>query len=366
MTAPFLDLIAQYKSIKNEIDAGIARVIAHATFAGGPEVEAFEKEFAAYCGAPHCVGLSSGTAALELLLRAYEVKAGDEVTMPANTFFATAEAVIFAGATPVFVDVFEETGLMDLALLAKAITKKTRVIIPVHLFGQPADMDPILAIASAKKILVIEDSCQAHGALYKGRRAGTLSDSAAFSFYPGKNLGAYGEAGAITTDDGAIADRVRLLREHGAKTKYKHLIVGRNERMDGMQGAVLRAKLPHLDDWNARRRKHALRYRTLLKDLKNITVMSEQPDCESNYHLFVIRVKNRDTVRQKLTGLGIGTGIHYPIPLHLLPACAPLGYHAGDFPVSEQLAREILSLPMFPEMTEQQQDAVIAALRSAL
>lgn len=366
MKIPFVDLHAQYASMQSEIDGAIARVIANSTFAGGPEVAAFEKEFAVYCGAERCVGLSSGTAALELLLRAYEIGPGDEVIMPANTFFATAEAAMMVGATPVLVDVHERSGLIDPNLIEKAITVKTRAIIPVHLFGQPADMEEILAIARAKKILVIEDACQAHGARYRGKRAGALADAAAFSFYPGKNLGAFGDAGAITTGDAAVADYVMMFREHGMKKKYEHLIPGRTERMDGMQGAILRAKLKHLDDWNARRRSHAARYRELLAGMKNVTILSAGPELDEGrpadrdhvYHLFVIRVPNRDAVRAELLAAGIETGIHYPIPIHLQPAAAGLGYHAGDFPVSERLAKEILSLPMFPEMTEEQQNEI--------
>ncbi len=366
MKIPLVDLHAQYVSMQSEIDTAIARVIENSTFAGGPEVAAFEKEFAAFCEVPRCVGLSSGTAALELLLRAYGLKPGDEVILPANTFFATAEAVIFAGGRPVLVDAVEDTGLIDVKKIAEAITPKTRVIIPVHLFGQPADMDEILTLAKAKKILVIEDACQAHGATYNGKRTGSLADAAAFSFYPGKNLGAFGDAGAITTGDAVVADYVTMFREHGMKKKYEHLIVGRTERMDGMQGAILRAKLSHLDAWNQKRRAHAARYRELLAGMKNVTIMSEQPNREHIYHLFVIRIPNRDIVKAKLLDVGIETGIHYPIPIHLQPAAASLGYHAGDFPVSERLATEMLSLPLYPEMTEQQQDHVVKALRSAL
>lgn len=366
MKIPFVDLHAQYMAMQSEIDTAIARVISNSAFAGGPEVAAFEKEFAAYCGAARCVGLSSGTAALELLLRAYEIGPGDEVIMPANTFFATAEAAMMVGAVPVLVDVREESGLINPDLIAKAITPKTRAIIPVHLFGQPADMDEILEIARAKKIIVIEDACQAHGARFNDKRTGSLADAAAFSFYPGKNLGAFGDAGAITTGNSAIADYVTMFREHGMKKKYEHLIPGRTERMDGIQGAILRAKLSHLDAWNQKRRAHAARYRELLAGMKNVTIMSEESNREHIYHLFVIRVPNRDAVRAQLLAAGIETGIHYPIPIHLQPAAAGLGYREGDFPVSERLAKEILSLPMFPEMSDEQQDHVVSALRSVL
>lgn len=375
MAVPFLDLHAQYRSIQSEIDDGIARVIRNSTFAGGPEVAAFEKEFAAYCGASHCVGLSSGTAALELILRAYGIGTGDEVIIPANTFFATAEAIIMTGATPVLVDALEDSGLIDPLKIAKVITKKTKAIVPVHLFGQPAHMDEILAIARPKKLIVIEDSCQAHGATYtsagsraidEGRpatqRTGSLADAAAFSFYPGKNLGAFGDAGAVTTGDAAIADTIRLFREHGMRKKYEHEIVGRTERMDGMQAAVLRAKLPHLDEWNAQRRKIAARYREALASM-NVRMMH---DDNGVVHLFVIRVAHRDRVREKMREQGIDTGIHYPYPLHLIPPLKSLGYKKGDFPVSEALAGDILSLPMFPELTDAQQDSVLEALKKVL
>ncbi len=365
MSVPFLDLGAQYRSLKTEIDDGIARVIAKTAFAGGPEVAAFEQEFAAYCGAPHCVGLSSGTAALELLLRAWGIGPGHEVIVPTHTFFATAEAVSLVGATPVFTDVLR-SGLMDPAAIPKVLTAKTKVIIPVHLYGQPADMDAILAIARPKKIIVIEDSCQAHGAVYKGKRTGNLADAAAFSFYPGKNLGAYGEAGAITTADPGVAENVRLLREHGSKTKYEHIVVGRNDRMDGIQGAILRAKLPKLDGWNARRCALAKRYQSLLAGVPGIGFIADDADRESVYHLFVIRVKDRRKTQAMLTDRGVGTGIHYPIPLHLQRVYSSLGHKRGDFPVAEAMTDEILSLPMFPEMTEQQQDAVVTAVKECL
>ncbi len=363
MNVPFLDLAAQYRTIRTNIDAGIARVIEKTTFAGGPEVEAFEREFAAYCAVPHCVGVSSGTAALELLLRAYEIGPGAEVIVPTHTFFATAEAVSLTGATPVFVDVLDGSALLDPRTLTQAITPRTRAIIPVHLYGQPADMDAILTIARRGKIPVIEDACQAHGARYGGKRVGSLADAAAFSFYPGKNLGAYGEAGAVTTGDATIADRVRLLREHGSKIKYEHIAVGRNDRMDGMQGAVLRAKLPHLDAWNATRRGLAKRYREQLADVPSVRWIEEDAGREHVYHLCVIRLHDRDRARQTLGRRGIGTGVHYPIPLHLQQVYASLGHRRGDFPVAEKICDEILSLPMFPEMTEAQQDAVVEALR---
>ncbi len=373
MNVPFLDLGAQYRTIKPEIDAAIARVIANTSFAGGPEVAAFEKEFAAYCEAPYCVGMSSGTAALELLLRAYDIGSGDEVIVPTHTFFATAEAVSLVGAKPVFVDVLAGSGLMDPSKIEAVITPATRAIIPVHLYGQPADMDAILSIARPRKILVFEDACQSHGALYKAKKAGSLADGAAFSFYPGKNLGAYGEAGAVTTSDAVADGRMRLFREHGSKTKYEHEVVGRNDRMDGIQGAVLRAKLPHLDDWNAKRRELMKRYKMLSKGLSGIEWIAEDPDREHVYHLCVIRIKStqrgpsaRSAVQKALAERGIGTGIHYPIPMHLQKVYSSFGHKRGDFPAAEAMTDEILSLPLFPEMTEPQQDAVIEALKAVL
>ncbi len=362
MSVPFIDLQAQYAALREEIDGAIQRVIRSCAFSGGPEVAAFEQAFARYCGVQHCAGVSSGTAALELLLRAYGIGPGDEVITTANTFFATAEAISLAGARPVFVDVEEETALLDPSLLEAAISPRTRAVIPVHLYGQPADMDAIRRIAGEHRLIVIEDSCQAHGARHRGKRAGALGDAAAFSFYPGKNLGAYGEAGAVTTDDAAIAERVQLLRDHGSRKKYEHEVVGRNDRMDGIQGAILAAKLPHLDDWNRLRRGHVERYRSLLGKNPAIRFFAEKDGRESAHHLFVIRVPERDRVQAELRSRGIDTIIHYPFPLHLQRAYRELGHREGDFPVTERLAREILSLPLFPELTEEQIRAVTDTL----
>ena len=365
---PLVDLRAQYLSIQGDIDSAMNRVLLSTAFAGGPEVEMFEHAFAAYCGRTHCLGLSSGTAAIELLLRAYGIGAGDEVITVPNTFFATAEAVSMTGALPVFVDIDEETALMNPALLEAAITPKTKAIIPVHLYGQSAPMDAIMEIARRHGLRVIEDCAQAHGAEWKGQRAGTFGDAASFSFYPGKNLGAYGEAGAITTDDGTVAEFVRLFREHGSETKYAHRIIGRNERMDGLQGAVLGAKLPYLDRWNEARRAHATRYREVLSDEPRIRYIETHPDALHAQHLMVIRIPapDRDRVRTHLNDAGIGAGIHYPIPLHLQECYRDLGHKPGDFPVAERLAHEILSLPLYPEMTEEQIGRVVGTLREAL
>ncbi|TSC80415.1 MAG: DegT/DnrJ/EryC1/StrS aminotransferase [Candidatus Peregrinibacteria bacterium Gr01-1014_25] len=366
MIVPFLDLQAQYRSLKPELDAAVGHVLATSTYVLGPSVRAFEESFAAFCGTRHCVGVASGTAALELLLRAYGIGQGDEVITVANSFFASAEAISLVGATPVLVDCRADDALIDVDAVEAAVTARTKAIIPVHLYGQCADMDGLRATAARHRLVLIEDACQAHGAGYKGARAGSLADAAAFSFYPGKNLGAYGEAGAITTNDGAIAERVRMLREHGMPRKYEHALVGRNDRMDGIQGAVLGVKLPHLDGWNAQRRAHARRYRNSLADSAGVTLLTEHPDREHGYHLFVIRVPERDRVRAALAEHGINAGVHYPIPIHLQAAYADRGWKRGDFPEAEAQANDVLSLPMFPELTDAQIDAVVTALRAAL
>jgi dTDP-4-amino-4,6-dideoxygalactose transaminase len=366
MIVPFLDLPAQHASLRPELEEVFARVLASCAFSGGPEVEAFERDFAAYVGVAHGVGVSSGTAALELLLEAYGVGAGDEVIMPALTFFATAEAISRVGATPVFVDVEDATALIDPRLVGGAITPRTKAIIPVHLYGQPADLEPIVALAAEHRLIVIEDSCQAHGASYRGRRTGSLAHAAAFSFYPGKNLGACGEAGAITTDDAAVATVVRKLRDHGAAHKYEHELVGHNHRMDGLQAGFLRVKLAHLDAWNRKRRALAALYRELLADVPGVTLVREQDGVEGVYHLFVIRVAARDQVQAKLAEAGIGTLIHYPVPVHLQAAYRRRALPAGSFPVSERIAGAALSLPMFPELTEAQLRHVAGTLARIL
>jgi dTDP-4-amino-4,6-dideoxygalactose transaminase len=358
-TVPFLDLQAQFRAIEPEIRRGIDDVLSSSAYILGPAVVQFERDFAAYCEAAHCVALNSGTAALALVLQAYGIGRGDEVITAANTFFATAEAVSEIGAEPVLVDCDPGTALIDVDRIEAAITPRTRALLPVHLYGQPADMAPILEIGRRRGLVVIEDACQAHGATYRGRRAGGLADAAAFSFYPGKNLGAYGDAGAITTNDARIAEAVRRLRDHGSPEKYVHTEIGWNERMDGLQGAVLNVKLAHLDRWNASRRAHAELYRSLLPD--RATPFTALPDTEGVYHLFVVRVRDRDQVKQALADRGIGTGIHYPVPVHLQPAYAGR-WKAGAFPHAEQLAREILSLPMFAELAADDIRAVTEAL----
>lgn len=355
---PFLDLKAQYRSIKAEIDAAVLRVLASAEFALGSEVAAFEQRFADYCGAKHCVALNSGTSALHLAMLAAGIGPGDEVISVPFTFVATIAAIEYAGARPVLVDVDRTTATMDPAQIERAITPRTKAIMPVHLHGQPADMDPILEIARKKNILVIEDAAQAHGAEYKGRRCGSLADIAAFSFYPGKNLGAYGEGGAVVTSNDQYAKLVRMMRDWGQEEKYHHVIRGFNYRMEGFQGAILGVKLKYLEQWTEARRAHARRYSELLAPL-GIEVPVEAPNTRHVFHVYAIRVPDRDRVQKEFQAAGIATAIHYPIPVHLQKAFAQLGYKPGDFPISEQLAATVLSLPMYPEMSEEQLREVV-------
>ncbi|MGH9943276.1 MAG: DegT/DnrJ/EryC1/StrS family aminotransferase [Pyrinomonadaceae bacterium] len=370
MTVPFVNLQAQYRAIKSEIDEAVGRVLESAAFILGREVEAFERAFAEYCGAAHCVGVNSGTAAIQLAVSACGIGAGDEVIVPANSFFATAEAVSTAGARPCFVDADARSFNLDVNQIEAAITPRTRAVMPVHLYGQPADLAPIFELAARHNLAVIEDAAQAHGALYKGRRVGALGRVGCFSFYPGKNLGAYGEGGAVVTDDPEIARRVRLLREHGSEQKYRHEVVGYNFRLEGIQGAVLGVKLKYLDQWNDLRRAHAARYRELLGDLETaaaLTLPRELDYARHIYHLFVVQLDGREHVQQQLSAAGVQTGIHYPIPIHLQPAyAASHGHRPGDFPAAERLSARVLSLPMFPELTIKQIERVAEALRSAI
>ncbi len=368
---PLIDLKAQYATIKFEIDAAIQRVIETTSFINGPDVQTFEQEFARYCGAAHAVGVASGTAALQLALQACGVQPGDEVITVAHTFCATAEAIVHVGARPVFVDIDPQTYTISPEAAARAITPRTKAIVPVHLYGMPADMDAIQALAQQHGLVIIEDAAQAHGATYKGQSVGTLGHAACFSFYPGKNLGAYGDAGAVTTNDPALAQRVLALRDHGRavrpdgkRAKYEHDQVGYGERLDTLQAAVLRVKLRHLPDWTARRQAIAQRYLELLADMP-IGLPFVPTDCEPVWHLFVIRVPHRAEVQAYLAAQGIETGIHYPIPLHLQKSFAGLGYRAGDLPHTEAAAQEILSLPIYPELSEEQQAHVARALRAA-
>ena len=361
---PYLDLPGQYQSIKPEIDAAVLKVLASAQYILGDEVSAFEREFAAFCGAKEAVALNSGTSALHLALLAAGIGDGDEVITVPFTFVATVATIVYAGARPVFVDIDPRTYTMAPDQIERAITPRTKAIMPVHLYGHPADMDPILEIARRRGLIVIEDAAQAHGADYRGRRCGSMGELAGFSFYPGKNLGAYGEGGALTTNDPALARKVRLLRNWGEERRYEHSIKAYNYRMDGIQGAILRVKLKYLERWTEQRRAHAATYHRLLANA-GIGLPDEQPECRHVYHVFAVRLQHRDATRDHLQAAGIQTGVHYPIPVHLQPAYADLGYHRGDFPVSEAVAREVLSLPIYPELTLEQLETVASAVRVA-
>jgi dTDP-4-amino-4,6-dideoxygalactose transaminase len=360
---PLVDLRRQHEQLKTEIDAAIARVFASSQFVLGPEVKAFEDEFAAYCGTAAAVACANGTDALELALWGAGVRPGDEVITVANTFAATAEAIIRCGAAPRFVDVSPDTLLMDLDQVEAAITDRTVAVVPVHLFGSCVDMEALMAIAHRRGVKVIEDAAQAHGAVTNGRRAGSIGDAGCFSFYPGKNLGAAGDAGAVITSNLELAARLRQARDHGRVGKYEHAIVGRNSRMDAIQAALLRVKLPHLEEWNQRRRTLAGRYRSLLAEIPGVTVVRTPEPPASVHHLFVIESDRRDELCQGLADAGILTGIHYPIPLHLQSAFAGLA-EAGSLPVTEAAAQRIVSLPLFPEMREAEVDLVVRAIRS--
>ena len=354
MKVPFLDLKAQYNSIKDEIAIAIQQVLDSCAFAGGPFTAQFEKDFASFCGTAYAIGVNSGTDALFMALRGFGVGKGDEVITTANTFIATAEAICSCGAKPVFVDIEEQTYNMDPSLLEAAITPQTKAIIPVHLFGQIADMDPIMEIAVKHNLIVIEDACQAHGAEYKGKPAGSFGDAACFSFYPGKNLGAYGEAGAVVTNNEKLTETVRILRDHGQARKYHHSLLGWNARMDGIQAAVLSVKLKHLPAWTEARRNNAKLYDTLLMGMDGAIPPTESGYAKHVYHVYAIRVQNRDALIKFLGDRNIGCGIHYPIPLHLQEAFDFLGIGKGSFPVAERAAEEMVSLPMFAELTEEQ------------
>ncbi|MEN6321046.1 MAG: DegT/DnrJ/EryC1/StrS family aminotransferase [Syntrophaceae bacterium] len=366
MNVPFLDLKAQYKTIKDEIHSAISEVMENTAFAGGPFVAKFENEFTSFCNCKHAIGVGNGTDALWLSLIALGVGSGDEVITVPNTFIATAEAITYCGAQPVFVDVDEKTYNMNPSLLEAAITPRTKAIIPVHIFGQPADMDPIMAIAKARGLFVVEDACQAHGAEYKGRKAGSMGNTGCFSFYPGKNLGAYGEAGAVVTNDDSLADKMRVFRDHGQAKKYYHSMIGWNARMDGIQGAVLGVKLKYLLDWNEARRKRAQEYNTMLSPLSDVIKPYAADYAKHVYHIYAIRVKERDRVMKFLSDKGISCGIHYPVPIHLQDAYSFLGLGQGSFPVAEKCASEFLSLPMYAELTSDQIAYVVETLKLSL
>jgi dTDP-4-amino-4,6-dideoxygalactose transaminase len=365
MMVPFLDLGAQLGTIEPDIKQAIDRVIAAKSFVLGPSVEQFEEQFAAYCDVRHAIGVSSGTAALHLALLACGVGPGDEVITTAHTFIATCWAITYAGARPVLVDVDPETLTIDPQRIPAAVTARTRAIIPVHLYGQPADMDPIMDIARQHRLAVVEDACQAHGARYKGGRVGSIGDIGCFSFYPGKNLGAFGEAGAVVTNDATLAAAVRKQRNHGQAQRYHHDMLGFNYRMDGIQAAVLNVKLRHLDRWNSRRREHAHAYDALLAACPGLRLTHQRGDSESVYHLYVVRSHRRDALRAYLAEQAIDTGIHYPVPIHRQPAYAELGYAAGDFPITEEACATLLSLPMYAELTPHQLSYVAWAVWEA-
>ena len=363
---PFLDLDAHHAPLRGEINRVIGEVIDCGAFAGGPFVAAFERDFAAFCGSPHAVGVGSGTEAIWLALLALGIGPGDEVITVPSTFMATAEAITYTGAKPTFVDIDERTYTMDPAGLGRALTNRTKAIIPVHLFGQAADMDPILEFAREHGLFVVEDAAQAHGAGYKGRGVGTLGDAGCFSFYPGKNLGAMGEAGALVTNDPGLCDKVRVLRDHGQVQKYRHAMVGWNCRMDGIQAAVLSVKLRHLEKGNRLRAAHAARYDQLLSGTEEIVVPAQAEYAKHVHHVYAIRVPERDEVMRRLAEKGIGCGVHYPVPIHLQDAYRGLGHERGDFPVAERCADEFVSLPMYPELTVTQLEAVARGVREAV
>jgi dTDP-4-amino-4,6-dideoxygalactose transaminase len=362
MNIQFVDLKKQYAPLKEEILTNISAVFDSMQLFLGKNVQALEKEFSEYCEVSYGFGVSEGTTALHLILRAMDIGPGDEVITVPNTFIATVEAIVLAGAKPVFVDIDPNTYLMDVTQIEEKITPNTKAILPVHLYGQTADMDPILDIAARHHLRVIEDACQAHGARYKGKRAGSLGDAAAFSFYFSKNLGAYGEGGFISTKDPELARKIKMLRDHGSEVRYHHDLIGLNARPDEIQAVVLRAKLPHLEEWNIERRKHAALYTKLLTDS-----MVKPPVVDKNnepvFHLYVIQTPKRDELQVYLKEHGIFTGIHYPIPIHLQKACATLGYKQGDFPVTEEVTPRILSLPMFAELQDNEIEYVVNTIK---
>lgn len=362
MNIPFLDLKAPYLELKDEIDDAYRRVMESGWFILGEEVEAFESEFASYCESKHCIGVGNGLEALHLIVRAYGIGPGDEVIVPANTYIATWLAVTHAGATPVPVEPDERTYNIDPAKIEQAITAKTKALMVVHLYGQTADMDPINAIAKKHGLKIIEDCAQSHGARYKGRRAGSHGDAAGFSFYPGKNLGAVGDAGAVTTNDHELAVRIKVLRNYGSQIKYQNEVVGFNSRLDELQAALLRVKLTKLDKWNELRRIAARSYIQHLATITNLTLPFVPEWAEPVWHLFVVRQGRRDELQKALTQAGIGTMIHYPIPPHLQPAYSVLGFKKGDFPISESIHSSIISLPMWPGITEDSVATVCSTL----
>ena len=358
---PFVDLKAQYAAIKAEVDAAMAGVMARADFILGSEVDAFEADFAAYCGTAHAVGLDSGLSALELGMRALGIGPGDEVITPTHSFIASSSAISFTGATPVWVDVDPATYQIDHARIEAAITPRTKAIMPVHLYGQPADMDQIMEIARRRGLFVVEDACQSHGARYRGERVGSIGDFGAFSFYPGKNLGAYGDGGIVVTNNDDLAERLRMMRNYGQRVKYDHAYLAWNRRLDTLQAAGLRAKLPHLDSWNQARALHASRYSEMLAG-SGLQLPQLAPDRDHVFHLYVLQADRRDDLLRHLGERGISAGIHYPIPIHLQGVYRDRGFGPGSFPVSEAAGPRLVSLPMFPELTEDQLQRVSDAV----
>ena len=358
---PYLDLKAQYQSIKPEIDAAVARVLESGQFALGPEVAAFEQNFATYCETSDCIALNSGTSALHLALLAAGIGPGDEVITVPFTFVASVAAVLYAGAKPVLVDIDPHSFNIDPNKIEPAITSRTKAIMPVHLYGQAADMDPIMEIARRRHLLVIEDAAQAHGAKYNGRPVGSIGDMACFSFYPGKNLGAYGEGGAVTTSNGQYAHTIRMLRDWGQDRKYHHVLRGYNYRMESFQGAVLDVKLKHLAEWTEARRRIVAQYNAMLEG-SDLETPTEMPWAGHVYHVYTVRSMDRDALQSALAAEGIQTGIHYPVPVHLQPGYADLGYGAGAFPHAEAAAQQVLSLPLYPELSSQAVEQVAAAV----
>jgi dTDP-4-amino-4,6-dideoxygalactose transaminase len=365
MNIPLVDLKSQYRSIKNEIDGAIQDVLNQTDFIGGIAVGEFERAFADFCGVKHVVGVANGTDAIHLTLRACGIGNGDEVITAVNTFIATSEAITAAGAKPVFVDNDSVTYTIDVSKIEEKITSRTRAIIPVHLYGQPADMEPIERIAGKHNLIIIEDAAQAHGAIYKGRKVGSFGKATCFSFYPGKNLGAYGDAGAIATNDEEFGNHVRMLANHGRLEKYVHKLEGYNSRLDTLQAAILSVKLAHLKEWTLLRQRHASRLTELLRGNEQIATPEIREDSTHVFHLYVVRIDKREEIQKKMKVKGIATGIHYPIPLHLQPAYRHLHHHQGDFPVAERFAPQILSLPLYPELTDPQLQYIATTLIEA-
>lgn len=365
MKVPFVDLKKLHQPIEKELREVFDRVLQQSSFILGPEIKEFEQSFAAYVGAKECITVSSGTTALQLVLEGLGVGRGDEIITVPNTFIATAEAASAIGARPVFVDVDPVSYNMDPSLVERAIGPKTKVLMPVHLYGQSADLGPLMEIAKRHNLALVEDACQAHGTLYKDKKVGAIGNAGCFSFYPGKNLGALGEGGAITTNDPELAQKVRMLRDHGSVKKYEHSVTGYNYRLEGLQGGLLSVKLKHLDTWNENRRKIAKRYSELLSG-KGLVLPAEVPYSKHVYHLYVVQADDREFLRERLAAANVESGLHYPVPLHLQQAYAALGHKRGDFPVSERLAGRILSLPMFPDMTDEQVERVASVVLEAL